>query len=1380
DTADEPDETFTLSLSSPANATLGDNQGVGTITDDDPTPFCALVSQIPRAECEALEAIYNSTGGPNWVRKTGWFTTYTPCSWQDIYCTGGHVRYLGLGQNNLNGTLPPEIGNLSALTNLDFNNNVLLTGGIPPEIGSLTNLKRLIFYNTSVGGSIPPEIGLLVNVEDLSLQRCNLTGELPPELGNLTHVVNLGLGNNYLTGTIPPELGNLPVVREIHLSLNQLTGEVPAALMSAPELRAFYINDNRLSASDPVVKAWLDIVSEEWETQTVPPKNIHSAYAGDTSIYPGWTPIPYTANGGYYEVVYSATSGGPYTAGCTTANKLANTCGVSGLTPNTPYYFVVRTFTPAHDLQLNDLWSTPSSEIMISTVIRDIAHPAAPTLSAPADRSNTTDTTPLLKWSKPTGATQYRLQVDDDPAFGSPANMGTDTILTTSYTVPTLNALPYGQYYWRVQAGNAANAWGDWSLIRRFTITLLKSPANATHLTDTTPTLSWTKPTGATAFEFKLDDSDSPVVMPFNTGLLTSYTPALLPNGEYWWSVRVLVGGTWSDWMPAWTFTITAPPTIKPALLTPLNGAIWPDLTPIFTWSSVAGGDHYQIQIDETSSFSSPVQDVTLGEGILTYTATPLLDGGKYFWRVRAINGTGVAGAWSGSYNFTLAQLSAPVLTSPLNKSAAQDRTPTFAWNVLVGAASYQIQISSDPNFVTVTHQGDTGTNGYTLPDLNALPDGVYTWRVRAINGLIIPGKWSSKWALIIDNTGPAAPVLSSPAFNSGTPDTTPTFTWKAPKDGKTYRIQVTGENDPTFAAMVINEPIPVTTFTPGTALDFDDYLWRVQALDVLSNAGDFSPASRFNLTLHKSPADGAASTVTQPTFIWNALTGATAYDFELATDAEFTDVIYPYNGPNKSFKPTAVLEQGTYYWHVKTDISGWMPAWTIIITPPLPAKPVLTAPASKVLLNDNTPTLSWNAVTGITKYQIQVDNNTDFSSPAQDVIVSNLLNYIASELPDGTYTWRVRAINGVDAAGAWSSAFSLTIDTTPPAVPVVTAPVDNTSMTNTRFSLAWNKVNDAARYEVQIDLNLAFLLPLSDVGNKTSYKPATPLARGIYVWHVRAVDKAGNASGWSPARSFEIVAGVTSVDPTPAPTLEITPTDVPVEPTLEPTLAPTATLEPTLIPPDVPLYTLESDDPAVTQTGLWTVYDTPYASGGHYLYSSGSLDDALTLHFSGVQLDVIFVKHPALGQFVVEVDGAPLLLMNSYAPEAEFGVRASISLSAGEHIARLYPLSGTIAIDAFTVHSRIIPPAEPTLIPTLIPTFEPTVIPPELPTIVPPVEPTLIPTLIPTEIPTEIPTLVPTDIPTLEPTLVPTEVPTEQPPIEPTPVPVEPERTTT
>ena len=58
---------------------------------DTPTEFCDGVTEIPVSECQALEALYYSTGGDGWTNKTNWLVTNTPSNWVGVYVTSGHV-----------------------------------------------------------------------------------------------------------------------------------------------------------------------------------------------------------------------------------------------------------------------------------------------------------------------------------------------------------------------------------------------------------------------------------------------------------------------------------------------------------------------------------------------------------------------------------------------------------------------------------------------------------------------------------------------------------------------------------------------------------------------------------------------------------------------------------------------------------------------------------------------------------------------------------------------------------------------------------------------------------------------------------------------------------------------------------------------------------------------------------------------------------------------------------------------------------------------------------------------------------------------------------------------------------------------------------------
>jgi hypothetical protein len=80
-------------------------------------------------------------------------------------------------------------------------------------------------------------------------------------------------------------------------------------------------------------------------------------------------PIDYVADGGYYEIEYATTPGGPYAVHGHTVDKLASSYTVDGLDHKTQYYFVVRSHTPAHDQQQNDLDSLPREEVPAKTLV---------------------------------------------------------------------------------------------------------------------------------------------------------------------------------------------------------------------------------------------------------------------------------------------------------------------------------------------------------------------------------------------------------------------------------------------------------------------------------------------------------------------------------------------------------------------------------------------------------------------------------------------------------------------------------------------------------------------------------------------------------------------------------------------------------------------------------------------------------------------------------------------------------------------------------------------------------------------------------------------------------------------------------------------------
>ena len=208
------------------------------------TPAVAQTcSGIPDGECQVLYNLYNNTGGDQWTDKTSWLSTEPVSSWYGITVDGGHVTGLEIGNNNVTGTILPELGNLVYLERLalDYNH---LTGSIPTELGSLTNLVDLYLYNNNLTGEIPVELGNLVNLEQLYLSTNSLTGSIPPELGNLASLEQLNLSSNGLTGNIPPELGNLVNLEQLNFNSNSLTGAIPPELGNLANLKVLSLSAN--------------------------------------------------------------------------------------------------------------------------------------------------------------------------------------------------------------------------------------------------------------------------------------------------------------------------------------------------------------------------------------------------------------------------------------------------------------------------------------------------------------------------------------------------------------------------------------------------------------------------------------------------------------------------------------------------------------------------------------------------------------------------------------------------------------------------------------------------------------------------------------------------------------------------------------------------------------------------------------------------------------------------------------------------------------------------------------------------------------------------------------------------------------------------------
>ena len=197
----------------------------------------------------ALVALYDSTDGNNWTNNENWKTGPLN-TWYGVLILNDRVSRISLQNNNLAGTIPVEMGNLTNLTELVLGDNQL-TGTIPVEIGNLTDLTYLSFHNNQLTGTILPEIGNLTNLTYLCLSQNQFTGTIPTGIKHLTNLSNLALSDNQLSGSIPTDIWNLTELNNLSIDHNQLTGTIPEDVGNLTKLTSLYLNENQLTGVIP-------------------------------------------------------------------------------------------------------------------------------------------------------------------------------------------------------------------------------------------------------------------------------------------------------------------------------------------------------------------------------------------------------------------------------------------------------------------------------------------------------------------------------------------------------------------------------------------------------------------------------------------------------------------------------------------------------------------------------------------------------------------------------------------------------------------------------------------------------------------------------------------------------------------------------------------------------------------------------------------------------------------------------------------------------------------------------------------------------------------------------------------------------------------------
>jgi hypothetical protein len=377
---------------------------------------------------------------------------------------------------------------------------------------------------------------------------------------------------------------------------------------------------------------------------------------------------------------------------------------------------------------------------------------------------------------------------------------------------------------------------------------------------------------------------------------------------------------------------------------------------------------------------------------------------------------------------------------------------------------------------------------------------------------------------------GPPAPHAIS--LVSSTVAAIGPFRWSASRGADHYDFEIAADN--AFNSPVLGTSGQFTTrnsqATLTKMLPDGRYWWRVRAV---SKAGAVSGWSVSSVTKKwnqapklLTPANGGSVSFPAQALLlsWLPVVGAVKYDVSIATDSALGSLVgnRPVTTSATAFIPPSTLEDGTYYWAVtpidaeghegtRSDVRSFKWAWPSVTQPSL--RDLVDAPE----LFD--PLLSWTAVPGAARYEVDVNFSQDFAAGSRVCCTSPTIATGFSPtkiLPNNTYYWRVRPVNVQGGQGVWTSgtSFTKTFDNVPP---VPTSSITGLHMRD-EFGdgggkpsgwstsvpiLVWNPVPGASAYDVDV-------VPMDN--GTCNYTASTNVH-----WHVQTATTAWTPLGVSP-----------------------------------------------------------------------------------------------------------------------------------------------------------------------------------------------------------------------------------------------------------------------
>ena len=634
------------------------------------------------------------------------------------------------------------------------------------------------------------------------------------------------------------------------------------------------------------------------------------------------------------------------------------------------------------------------------------------------------------------------------------------------------------------------------------------------------PTLKWNAVTGAAKYEVYRARSMNGDYIKYSTVTGTSYTNiSYIEDGNtYYYKVRALdangTAGAWSSIVSV-TYRAASTGTLSAPTVTGGNDS---QGRPTLKWNAVSGAAKYEVYRARSKDGDYIKYATVTGT---SYTNTRYIENGNtYYYKVRALDANGTAGAWSSIVSVTYRAASTGTLSAPAvtGGNDAQGR-PTLKWKAVTGAAKYEVYRARSLNGDYIKYSTVTGTS-YT--NTSYIENGnTYYYKVRALKSDGTAGAWSSVVSVTYKQT------LSAPTVTGGNDaQGRPTLKWKVVTGAAKYEV---------YRARSLNgdyikySTVTGTSYTNTSYIeDGNTYYYKVRALKSDGTAGAWSSivSVTYKQTLSAPTVTGGNDAQGRPTLKWNAVTGAAKYEVYRARSKDGTYTKYSTTTGTAYTNSSYLTSGATYYYKVRAlDANGNAGPYSAVVSVTCRLK--LTAPTVTGGTDaQGRPTLKWNAVTGAAKYEVYRARSKDGDYIKYSTVTGTSYTNTSYLANGTTYYYKVRALGSDGSYGPYSTPVSVTYKA-PFGAPLVTGSKDSQG----RPALKWDKVTDAAKYEVYRARSKDGTYSLMSTQSATGYTNTSYLANGTtYYYKVRALKANGTASAYS-----SVVTITYGTVPTPA-----------------------------------------------------------------------------------------------------------------------------------------------------------------------------------------------------------------------------------------------------